>query len=194
MTASELTLPRLLHKKNNAVVSGDGVYRYWLHRQFESGDGWAVFVMLNPSTADAEKDDATIRSCMGLAKRWGCEGIAVVNLFAYRATAPADLEFAQRRGLDVEGPENHAYVCLAVDLASQSNLLTGKNNSKLICAWGASRTALGQVPTMMGWLDHSMITPKSLGLPTKSGMPRHPLYTPFSTALIPYDYIRGERK
>ena len=58
--------------------------------------------MLNPSTADGETDDATIRVCRGRALRMGYGGIIVVNLFAYRATSPDNMECAA----DPFGPDN----------------------------------------------------------------------------------------
>src|SRR5437868_12651695 len=71
----------------SAVISPCGKFRYRLTRQW--GEGAALpFVMLNPSTADAEQDDPTIRKCVGFAKRMGYDGIEVVNLYAYRATKP----------------------------------------------------------------------------------------------------------
>lgn len=76
------------------AFSGDAVfspcqrYRYWLERRFSEGDGTAVFVMLNPSTATAETNDPTIRRCIGFARSWGCDYLVVVNIFAFRATDP----------------------------------------------------------------------------------------------------------
>ena len=65
-----------------AVISECGTYRYRLHR----GEGRTLmFLMVNPSTADAEQDDATIRKCLGFAERNGFGRIVVGNLFAYRA-------------------------------------------------------------------------------------------------------------
>ena len=55
-----------------AVISPCGAYRYLLTRQIGAGAKVATFIMLNPSTADAERDDATIRKCVGFARRWGC--------------------------------------------------------------------------------------------------------------------------
>src|ERR1700733_11688299 len=89
--------------RSYADISSCGKYRYLLEREwrgthnpknwewmgFKDGVGEevgqpksALFVMLNPSTADAEKDDATIRRCVGFAKSWNYERLAVVNLYA----------------------------------------------------------------------------------------------------------------
>jgi hypothetical protein len=67
-------------------------HRYTLHRSWLGNGGVVNFIMLNPSTADDTNDDATIRRCIGFAKRWGYSGLVVTNLFAYRATQPADLK------------------------------------------------------------------------------------------------------
>ena len=78
----------------SAIISACGQYRYQLtreaHDQFATR-GPALFIMLNPSTADAELDDPTIRRCRGFAKAWDCAGIVVANLYALRATDPAAL-------------------------------------------------------------------------------------------------------
>lgn len=75
----------------SAKISVCGRYRYFLERVLPSGDGAMCFVMLNPSTADGEADDATIRRCIYFAGREGCKNLWVVNLFAFRATDPREL-------------------------------------------------------------------------------------------------------
>jgi hypothetical protein len=72
----------------SAVISPCGLYRYRLTRTWDAVRWSAAFVMLNPSTADAVDDDPTIKRCVGFAKRWGCGGIVVANLFAFRSADP----------------------------------------------------------------------------------------------------------
>ena len=67
-----------------ADISPDGLYRYTLGRTWGDGDT-CVFIMLNPSVADAESDDPTIRRCRGFAEALGCGSLLVANLYAYRA-------------------------------------------------------------------------------------------------------------
>jgi hypothetical protein len=74
-----------------AVFNADRRYRYSLGRRWATGAETLVWVMLNPSTAGAHEDDATIRKCVGYAKRWGYSAMTVVNLFALIATNPVDL-------------------------------------------------------------------------------------------------------
>ena len=78
---------------SDAWISQCGLYRYWLGRQWDSrSDACScVFLMLNPSTADAYKDDPTIRRCIGFAKSWDCGSMDVLNLFSLRATNPSGL-------------------------------------------------------------------------------------------------------
>lgn len=75
----------------DACISPCERYRYWLTRRWDLSLPVVTFLMLNPSTADARKDDATIRKCIGFAKAWGYGGIIVINLFALRSRNPEDL-------------------------------------------------------------------------------------------------------
>lgn len=93
----------------SAVLSSCGTYRYRLERDISGGllAGRAVaFVMVNPSTADAETDDATIRKVKGFAARMGAGRVIVGNLFAFRATDINALKTAP----DPVGPENDEHL------------------------------------------------------------------------------------
>lgn len=105
----------------DAVISEDGVYRYTLSRTWDYSKGKVAFMMLNPSTADATDDDATVRRCINFAKSWGYGGIYIGNLFAYRSRYPKDL-------LSVDypiGPKNLMFLArMFVD------------SEIIVCAWG----------------------------------------------------------
>ncbi len=93
----------------SAVLSECARYRYRLDRAWERDDhglGTVTWVMLNPSTADADVDDPTIRRCIGFSKAWGYNALTVVNLFAWRATSPRDLCAVE----DPVGPDNEAHL------------------------------------------------------------------------------------
>src|ERR1700680_305374 len=77
--------------ERDAVLSDCGVYRYLLRRVWDRDKIRVLIVMLNPSTADAQVDDATIRSLFRLCRRLGYGSFEVVNLFAFRATDPDEL-------------------------------------------------------------------------------------------------------
>jgi hypothetical protein len=119
--------------------------------------------MLNPSTADEEVDDPTIRRCMGFARAWGYDGIIVVNLYAYRTTSPRIL----RRVRDPVGPQN------AVTLEE----VVGSSLTKLVvCAWGASAEQ-ARAAEVLRTIRAIGEVPHALRL-TKDGAPWHPLYLP----------------
>lgn len=142
-----------------AIFDASGAYRYRLWREWDELKPAIAFVMLNPSTADAETDDPTIRRCVRFARSWGFGRLEVVNLCAYRATTPADLFAAT----DPEGTDNANHL----DRACQTV-------HRVVVAWGNHGIRLMPARVPGGaW---------SFGL-TKLGQPRHPLYVPGSTAL-----------
>jgi hypothetical protein len=109
-----------------AKLSEDGVFRYLLWRgtwQATAANGTCLFVMLNPSTADASKDDPTIRKCIAFADRWGFLRIEVVNLYAFRSSSPKALKSA---GYPV-GPDNDREIAEAVKRARRVCLAWGNN-------------------------------------------------------------------
>jgi hypothetical protein len=108
-----------------ATLSKDGRYRYDLHRGDPRGRN-VLFTMLNPSVADADQDDPTIRKCRGFCERWSFDGFWVANLFAYRATDPRDLWRAERDGIDIVGPLNNEYIGLCALRCEEH-----------VAAWGA---------------------------------------------------------
>lgn len=153
---------------NGAVLSDDNAYRYRLWRVIGPQKRRACFVMLNPSTADADIDDPTIRRCMAFARREGCGRLDVVNLFAYRATRPEAL----RTVAEPVGPYNNHHIDATV---SEADLL--------VCAWGASLTvwAWPRVLTVLPLLEG---TPAWCLGTTGNGSPRHPLYVPRDAPLV----------
>jgi hypothetical protein len=108
-----------------AELSECGRYRYTLERAWAQLPRYVLWLMLNPSTADAAKDDATIRRCIGYARAWGYTGILVGNLYAWRSTSPRGLLYAGAAGSDPIGPENDRHVR---GLVTRAELV--------VCAWG----------------------------------------------------------
>jgi hypothetical protein len=137
-----------------------------------------MWVMLNPSTADAEEDDPTIRRCMGFARRENCGGIIVVNLFAMRATDPARL-----------GEVSHG-----VAVGSECDRLIQRHargveidGGIVVYGWGANKAVtVERVEHVHGYLKH--LNPVCLGV-TKSGAPRHPLYVKGDAPLVPFSIL-----
>lgn len=168
--------PAGVHVRKQADLSSDGIYRYWLSREWGAqGDPASSlpFVMLNPSTADAAQDDQTIRKCVGFARRLGYDGITVFNLYAYRATDPRGLLSALRSGVDVVGPENDQ----RIRGMFTAHLDAGQ---PVVAAWGAHarEERVRQVLTMPG-----AETLRALAL-TSKGVPRHPLTLGYDSASL----------
>ena len=149
-----------LFLERDAVTSECGQYRYLLRRSWDRSRMRALFVMLNPSTADAEVDDATIRSCARLCRSWGYGSFEVVNLFGWRATDPKELAKVD----DPVGPRNDGIVDAAISRCDVT-----------ICAWGAHAMAEERVGTIISLIGGSRPAAFCLGK-TKSGAPKHPLY------------------
>ena len=154
-----------------AYISECGAYRYWLQRVWDEPKDLLAFVMPNPSTADAELDDPTIRRCVGFAKREGRGGIVVVNLYAGRATQPADLF----KMADPKGPNN----------PDQWMSWLRHERTKVVCAWGAEPKAHGQAYDFHRFARREDVQLWCLGT-TKDGHPKHPLYLRNDAPLIPY--------
>lgn len=158
--------------RSGAELSPDGRFRYSLWREW-SGARWMAFVMLNPSTADANVDDPTIRRCIGFAKREGCGGIEVVNLYPFRATKPADLIAAVRAGERVYDGRSLIVIRDTLQWALEHGV-------DVVAAWGAHAPGkwleTGLVQNDPSWsLLQAEGRVKSLGV-TRSGAPRHPLF------------------
>ncbi len=72
-----------------ANISSSGDLRWTLWREWDRAKGTVAWLMLNPSTADAEQDDPTLRRCMHFTRRWDYGGLVVVNLYPFRSSSPA---------------------------------------------------------------------------------------------------------
>ncbi len=154
-----------------ADISECGRFRYTLLRRWAAGPSAVTWIMLNPSTADAEKDDPTIRRCMKFTERFGYKEMVVVNLFALRATDPRELLVAE----DPVGPENGAYVRKACDQAGL-----------IVAAWGGVKYPHSDaVATISEVITGAGYELKCLGT-TKEGQPRHPLRLRADTPLVPW--------
>ncbi len=134
-------------------------YRYSLSRRWGEGAERVVFVMLNPSTADECADDPTIRRCIGFARAWGFETLEVVNLYAFRATRPAELFAAA----DPVGPRNDCFLRAAA-----------REAALVVAAWGLHGARAGRDSEVLEILRRRGPV-HCLGT-TQRGQPRHPLF------------------
>lgn len=152
----------------DAFISDCKRYRWWLLRKWAGGDQ-VNFVMLNPSTADAFEDDATVRRCVGFAKRWGYGSLIVTNLYGFRATNPTTLRLID----DPVGDHNDRNI---------DNCATNAN--MVVCAWGnhAGMTRAKAVVELVKKANNNVV---AFGI-TQKGQPLHPLRLPYSQQLQSY--------
>ena len=145
---------------SGAVFSPCGRYRYKLWRVWDPARplGCVMFLMLNPSTATDTEDDPTIRRCIGYARSWGHGGLYVGNLFAYRATDPADL----RRADHPVGPDNDRAL---LEMVTQCGLV--------VAAWSNHGAKYDRrVREVLNLVEQPLYCLRQL----RSGHPAHPLY------------------
>lgn len=142
-------------------------YRYILTRQWEIGPhDYAVFIGLNPSTADEFDDDPTIRRCIGFAKSWGMGGMAMLNLFAFRATLPSTIMAVT----DPIGPENDLHI-----------IETCRAAMFVVACWGKYGAHRGRAAAV-----HALVPELCCLARNKDGSPGHPLYLKKILTPIPW--------
>ena len=149
----------------SAVLGGpDNCFRYELRRVWDAARRLLVVCMLNPSTADHEKDDPTILALMHFARLWGYGGLLIVNLFALRSPSPKAL--LQRE--DRIGPKNSAFINAAQAYASV-------NGGRLLAAWGNG----GSLDDRADWFCSRAYHAHRLELvclgTTRQWAPKHPM-------------------
>jgi hypothetical protein len=149
----------------NAIISADGEYRYQLSRIWDEEKPNILFIMLNPSTADADVDDPTIRRVMNFSKSWGYGGVFVGNLYAFRSTDPKAL----RNTDDPVGEDNIEHIKELIGVTE-----------RVVYAWGNNQ----KEPE---WLSSLVDTPYCIDI-SKKGLPKHPLY--LKSELHPKLYLR----
>ena len=150
-----------------AIISDCDLYRYELHRTWDKSKPKVLFIMLNPSTADAMNDDATTIRCINYAKRWGFGSMMIGNIYPYRAKSPRRLmawkTFGERYSVF---KENQQHVEMMIDTADL-----------IVCAWGSNYQGIPK------WLEYYDLHYLEL---CKDGItPKHPLGN-LSKDLTPY--------
>jgi hypothetical protein len=170
----------------SARISPCGKYRYLLRREWSPlkadllGRRVLTFVLLNPSTADHQIDDPTVRRCMRFAERDEFNALQVVNLFAYRCTFPHELALVE----DPIGPENDMYITDAC-----------REATRIVVGWGSAHSARNRIEFIERLPERLAAGMSFWCLGTNAdGSPKHPLYVPGNTGFIPYVCPRGRAK
>lgn len=158
-----------------ATFSRDRQYRYRLWRHWDLSRAPLLMIMLNPSTADEERNDPTVERCERRARADGFGGLLVANIFALRSTDPKAL-YAHPSPV---GPRNDAAI-----------LAMAREAGAVVCAWGVHGALSGRGLDVAARLTAAGIRFGVLGL-TREGHPRHPLYMASATLVVPWDGYRG---
>ena len=195
-------IDRRLSTPQGAVFSRDRAYRYLLWRRLIPDNGMptaegieareagaadgphphrcpCLFIMLNPSTADATRNDPTIRRCIGFATGWGHDRLLIANLFGYRATFPAELKRVAVAGGCPIGPGNNRWIRRAARYVAD-------RGGPVVLGWGIHGAFAGRDRQVLAMLKRLGIRPLCLGV-SRHGLPRHVLYLRKDQAPIPFD-------
>lgn len=149
-------------------------YRYWLSRVWDEALPLLCVIGCNPSTADEEENDPTIRKVIGFAQRLGYGGVLMLNIGAFRATDPK----VWRAASDPFGSEN-SIACLL-------RYISEFNIHSVVAAWGKpcmdsirgshrAEEIKKRIPNLHCWGRNA------------DRSPRHPLMLPYSTKLEAYN-------
>jgi len=151
---------------SNAIFSEDRKHRYVLIRKWDLNKPPLMIISLNPSTADEEINDPTIRRCIGFAKQWGFGKLFVTNLFSFRATFPKDLFNCE----NPVGDKNDYWI-----------EKLSKEVDKVILAYGNHGKFKNRHNEILKIINNPHCIKKS-----KAGMPMHPLYLKYTKNPISY--------
>jgi hypothetical protein len=160
-----------LFDRSGAEISTDHIHRYGLWRVWDKSLKRMMFIGVNPSTAEADEatDDQTIHACTRIAKYQGYGGFFMGNLFSFRSRDPEIL----RKNLSIAiGPACDEWLKMMITASE-----------KVVCAWGSWKF-LGDRPEKVLAMVES---PYCISV-NDDGNPKHPLFTPASTSLIPFFY------
>ena len=176
-----------------AVISPCGRYRYALGRTWDPDTPPLVAGLQNPSKADANVNDPTVVKLMQLARNEGAGGVLLWNLFAFRATDPADLWAAQDRGEDIVGPENDEHIRKLIRYigpTSPARVPWSRDPGVgfIVCGWGVADRAQARARDVLRLIRAECRPVRAFRL-SKAGRPWHPLYLPNKTMTIPWDPV-----
>lgn len=150
--------------QNDCTFSPCRSYRYTWSRSLGQDGPPCLFIMLNPSIADEQIVDPTVRKDIGYATRWGHGRLIICNLFAWCATKPKDMLAAS----DPIGPDNDRHI-----LREAAHVIDC--GGIVIAAWGNDGAHRGRSRIVLAMLAAHGIPLHALKI-NGNGEPAHPLY------------------
>lgn len=167
------------------ILSSCRTYRYVLyrHNSLSASNKIMIFVMINPSTADENQNDHTIRKCLKIAHHHDCEHVYVVNLIPYRSKNVEDVDnFVSKLSIEALHTINNVNWNY-IDEILQSN----DKKPIIICGWGKYdkvRTTLSQATEFYD--KYKSFKLKCLKI-NKDQSPIHPLFVNSQSILLDFN-------
>ena len=156
-----------LFEDNGASFSIGRKYRYSLWRIWDKEKPLVMFIGLNPSTANANDDDPTIRRVKRFAFDWGFGGVYMMNLFSYVTPYPDELVLTD----------------VSHEIVNDFQLKqVAKHCSEIIFAWGSFKEAKERAEKINVMFPGA----KALAI-NNDGSPKHPLYVAKNITLVNYE-------
>ena len=154
-----------LFMRRSAEISSCERYRYWLERQWDKALPVLVVCMLNPSTADDQREDPTLLALIHFARLWGYGGLIIVNLYGWRSSSPDVMRTAAARSNDLNRRRGReAMICART-----------MGRDQLLVAWGNDGDFEGEAARFAEFAaDQVGCELICLGT-TRSGAPKHPM-------------------
>ena len=146
-----------------AILDGKRRYRLW--RIWEQEKPLLLYVLLNPSHADAQTDDRTVAKLIQFSKNWGYGGFYLGNIHSYITPDPKRLM-------------HHLIPNETLNISHLKEM--ARKSEKVVLGWGNA----GKLPE---WLKQMINQPYCFGT-NQNGSPKHPLYISYKTTLNPFEY------
>lgn len=146
-----------------AVIEGKRRYRLW--RIWDQDKPVLLYVLLNPSNADAQTDDRTVTKLIKFSRNWGYGGFYLGNIHSYISSDPKRLM-------------HHLIPNESLNISHLKEM--AKKSEKVVFGWGNA----GRLPI---WLKQMISQAYCLGN-NNNGSPKHPLYLSYKTKLNPFIY------
>ncbi len=162
-------------RASGATFSHCGRYRYRLWRLWNPDKPAALFILLNPSTADETRNDPTVERCQRRAISLGYGGVRIANIFALRSTDPRALYESS----DPIGPDNDTAI---LDAARDAGII--------VCGWGVHGALFGRGNAVRDRIRRAGLKAFFLGI-NQDGSPKHPLYVAYNSEPTPWEDLTG---
>lgn len=162
------------------IYNGDRTNRYLLGTR---GERPLVVMGINPSTADADKPDPTIRKVMGFAEKNGFDSFIMTNVYPQRATDPKYLHKQADKIIMQENAERIKDILLTAE------------NPIIVAAWGTNIEKRDYLKLCLysihlateKYLRERNVKWVHIGDLTKDGHPKHLLYQSYESAFNEFD-------